>query len=233
MGLIALILAIIASAVVVASKMLPASLVIMVVPLLLGIWAVIKKSKKILGIIALVVSTLVLVATPFLFSQKAPSAVKNEVKKKAHLFSSREREEKPQEQSGQPQGTGRVKLENQNDKTILLVDLSNTNPQEVQETIDEIDKSLQGQPKKSILMATDISNASVSAQTLKKARQVALKNGQNLERVAIIGASTSRRILLRSAAMSARVSNRVAFFDDPVKAKEWLGAAEVGKAGSL
>jgi len=225
-GLIALILAIGAAVFVVVLKMVPVSLIAMAVPLLLGIWAIVKKSKKILGVVALLVSALVIFATPFLF-QKG-SLVKNEVKKKENSSSPRSNEEKPPGQ--QQEETGRVKFVKHKDRAILSVDLSGTSPQEALQTIEQVEQSLKSHPEKSILISADISDSRVDARILKRSREVALKNGQNIERMAIIGASAPRKILIRSAAVSARMTDRVSFFEDSEKANEWL-TAETGKAG--
>ena len=227
MGLIALIFAIGAAVFVVVLKMVPVSLIAMAVPLLLGIWAIVKKSKKILGVVALLVSALVIFATPFLF-QKGPSLVKSEVKKKENSSSPRSNEEKPPGQ--QQEETGRVKFVKHKDRAILSVDLSGTSPQEALQTIEQVEQSLKSHPEKSILISADISDSRVDARILKRSREVALKNGQNIERMAIIGASAPRKILIRSAAVSARMTDRVSFFEDSEKANEWL-TAETGKAG--
>ena len=229
MGLIALILAIVASVFVVVLKMVPVSLIAMAVPLLLGIWAIVKKSKKILGIVALVVSALVIFATPFLF-QKG-SLVKNEVKKKENSSSSRSDKEKaPGQNNQQAEQAGRVKFVNHKDRTILAVDLSGTSPQEALQTVQQVEQSLQSHPEKSGLISADISDSHIDAPTLKRFREVAIKNRQSVQRVAVIGASTPRKLLIRAAAVQARMTDRVSFFEDSEKANEWL-TTETGKAG--
>lgn len=85
-------------------------------------------------------------------------------------------------------------------KTIVIVDISGTKPEEAIVTLREAQKKISELPPKSVLILTDVTDAVFNATSSNAIKEFSAKNTPYIKASATVGSTEMRAILLRSVA---------------------------------
>ena len=83
-------------------------------------------------------------------------------------------------------------------KTIVIVDISNTKPQETIPALREAQQQIALLPEKSVLILTDVTNAIYNTESAKAMKEFAAKNSPFVKASAVVGADGFRAVLLET-----------------------------------
>jgi hypothetical protein len=72
-------------------------------------------------------------------------------------------------------------------RRVLLMDLTNSSPEEILDTLDEVENVVAEQPPDSLLTLSDFTGAAFSKQAADRMKIVAAKNRSHVHRAAIVG----------------------------------------------
>ena len=111
---------------------------------------------------------------------------------------------------------------NHKGKMIVLVDLSNTKPDEVVAILSDAHKIIAQMPPKSVLILTDATNSTYNTGSLEAVKEFAVTNTPYIRASATIGQEDAlRRLSLNSTVVKAAGRNIVSFHSRE-EALDWL-----------
>ncbi len=105
-------------------------------------------------------------------------------------------------------------------KTIILIDLSNTTPEEISHTLGEATVIVAKQGPKNARVLTDVTNATYNPQVAQMIKQFTTNNTPYVRSSAVVGVDGVRFVLLQTVNMLTR--REIKIFPSREKAKEWL-----------
>lgn len=114
----------------------------------------------------------------------------------------------------------RIKFIEHDLKEILLLDFSNSNPDEVLKTIDYAKDVIRTRPEKSLLTLTDVTNARFNDKVSEGMKEFAHHNKPYVRAGAVVGVTGLQKIIFR--AVMAFSKRKFEAFDDREKAAVWL-----------
>lgn len=116
--------------------------------------------------------------------------------------------------------TKRVTFIMHQEKEILFLDFSNTQPHEVLQTIEEAKPVIRSRPERSILTLTDVTNARFSEAVSDGMKQFTVHNKPYVKAGAVVGVTGLKRIIFSAVIAFSR--RNLETFDDIEQAKHWL-----------
>ncbi len=105
-------------------------------------------------------------------------------------------------------------------KNIILLDLSNANPDEISQTLGEAAAVVARQGPKNARVLTDVTNATYNPQVAQLIKQFTASNTPYMRSSAVVGVDGVRYVLLQTVNMLTR--REIKIFPTRDKAKEWL-----------
>jgi hypothetical protein len=114
----------------------------------------------------------------------------------------------------------KVQTITQTGKTIVIIDLSNCTPESAIQIIPEAAVMISGQPLKSALVLTDVTNAHYTKEVAGEIKNFVQKNTPYIKASAVVGADGIRSILLNTVILISR--REIKTFNDRSSAMNWL-----------
>jgi len=105
-------------------------------------------------------------------------------------------------------------------KSIVIVDISGCNPDEVAQTVHEASKKISGLPPKSGLILTDVTSTVYNQATSNIIKDFSSKNTPYVKASAVVGADGLREVLLKTVAMVTK--REIKPFSTRAEAMDWL-----------
>jgi hypothetical protein len=105
-------------------------------------------------------------------------------------------------------------------KTIIIVDISNTKPEEAIIALREAQQQIALLPLKSVLILTEVTNAIYNKESAKAMKEFAAKNTPFVKASAVVGADGFRAVLLEAVRLLTRREIKACKNRD--EAMEWL-----------
>ncbi len=107
-------------------------------------------------------------------------------------------------------------------KMITTVDISNTKPQEAIPLLIEAQEKIAAMPLKSVLILTDVTNASYDAASTAVVKEFASKNSPYIKASAVVGAKGLGMLILKI--VTTFVKREIRNFSSRQQAMDWLVA---------
>lgn len=114
----------------------------------------------------------------------------------------------------------RVKFIKHEWKQILLLDFSNGSVDEVIKAIAKASDTIRLQPKSSLLILTDVTNARYNLEVVEKLKDFTSANTPYVRASAVVGLDGLKKIVYNAVIMFSK--RRISVFEDIEKAKDWL-----------
>jgi|WetSurMetagenome_2_1015567.scaffolds.fasta_scaffold372944_1 hypothetical protein len=108
----------------------------------------------------------------------------------------------------------------QSGKKIIIIDLSNCTPESAMLIIPEAAVVISGQPLKSALVLTDVTNAHYTKEVAGEIKNFVQENTPYIKASAVVGADGIRSILLNTVILISR--REIKTFNDRSSAMSWL-----------
>lgn len=113
-------------------------------------------------------------------------------------------------------------------RRVLLIDLTNASPQEILDTLDDVELVVAEQPQDSLLTLGDFTGATFNKQAADRMKIVAAKDRPHVQRAAIVGLDSIPEVYYRNLlSFSAR---KIPAFKSREEALDWL-LEEEGQGG--
>lgn len=116
--------------------------------------------------------------------------------------------------------TERVKFIEHQRKEILLLDFSDSNPDEVLKIIEHAKQVIRKKPEQSVLTLTDVTNARFNEKVGEGMKEFTVHNKPYVRAGAVVGVTGLKKIIFR--AVMAFSQRKLEAFDDREEAKLWL-----------
>jgi hypothetical protein len=114
----------------------------------------------------------------------------------------------------------RVNFKEHKWRRILLIDFSNCTIDEALKTMEEAEKIIRAQPKESLLILTDVTNARYNMEAVEKLKEFTKGNKPYVRASAVVGLDGIKRIIYDAVVMFSKRTFPI--FEDIEKAKDWL-----------
>jgi hypothetical protein len=114
----------------------------------------------------------------------------------------------------------RVRFKEHKWRRILLIDFSNCSIDEALKTMKEAEKIIRVQPKGSLLILTDVTNARYNLEAVERLKEFTKGNKPYVRASAVVGLDGIKKIIYDAVVMFSKRFFPV--FDDREKAKDWL-----------
>jgi hypothetical protein len=118
--------------------------------------------------------------------------------------------------------TDRVKFITHQNREILLLDFSNTQPQEVLQAIDDAKRLISTRPEHSVLTLTNVTNARFNEAVGDGLKAFTAHNKPYVKAGAVVGVTGLKRIIFNAVVTFSR--RNLETFDDVEQAKHWLAS---------
>jgi hypothetical protein len=124
----------------------------------------------------------------------------------------------------------RVRFITHRGKRVLFIDHTNSTPQEIQRTMDEIEHIVTSEPPGSLLTLSDFTGVQFDREAADRMKVVAAKDRPHVRRAAVVGADSIPEVFYR--ALESFSSRQFPKFKTREEALDWLTSEDTEAAAS-
>jgi DNA polymerase II large subunit len=124
----------------------------------------------------------------------------------------------------------RVRFITHRGKPVLLIDHSHSTPEEMRQTLDEVERVIAAEPAGSVLTLSDFTEAKFDKATADRMKIVAAKDRPHVRRAALVGAENIPDVYFHN--LQSFSARQFPTFNTREEALEWLTSEDTGAAAS-